>query len=123
MKNPCHSDATFWKQNIMRFEDKDCEVLKHLIQTLSENLSPDQGGEDQGCELRGARGGRPAPLASRLHRISYPLPIGFARDLMEVSYHWPPWLSESYHPRICLMILSSLIMWGVVWRLVWETIK
>ena len=28
MKNPCHSDQTFWKQNIMRFEDKDCEVLK-----------------------------------------------------------------------------------------------
>jgi hypothetical protein len=28
MKNPCHSDQTFWKQNIMRFEEKDCEVLK-----------------------------------------------------------------------------------------------
>lgn len=28
MKNPCHTDLSFWKQNIMRFEDKDYEVLK-----------------------------------------------------------------------------------------------
>jgi hypothetical protein len=52
-----------------------------------------------GMLTQGVPGSRPAPLASRLHRISYPLPIEFAWDLMEVTYILPPWLSESYHPR------------------------
>ena len=51
-------------------------------------------------------------------RSSYPFPIELAWDLIEVPCLRPPWLSGSYHPRLCLMILSSLIMWRVVWRLV-----
>jgi hypothetical protein len=46
------------------------------------------------------RGGRPAPLAARLYSIRTPLPIELARDLMEVAYLWPPWLSGSCHLRL-----------------------
>jgi hypothetical protein len=54
-----------------------------------------------GMLSQGGQGGRPARLASRLHRVPTPLPIEFAWGLMAVTYIFPPWLSESYHPRCC----------------------
>ena len=35
-KNPAHNDESFWRTNIMRFEEKDFEVMKQLAQTLKE---------------------------------------------------------------------------------------
>ena len=46
--------------------------------------------------------GHPAPLASH----SNPLRIEFVWDLMEVTYRRPPWLSGSYHPRLCARALE-----------------
>ena len=27
-RNPCHNDETFWRQNMLRFEENDCKVLR-----------------------------------------------------------------------------------------------
>ena len=53
-KNPCHKEETFWRQNIMRFEDKGFEVMKHLVVILKENMTGGHGGEEsmQGREAK-----------------------------------------------------------------------
>lgn len=36
-KNPAHNDETFWRQNAMKFEEKDFEVMKLLARILQKN--------------------------------------------------------------------------------------
>jgi hypothetical protein len=45
-------------------------------------------------------GDPPGRLGLAIPWHSNPLPIEFAWDLMEVTYHRPPWLTGSYHPRL-----------------------
>ena len=47
----------------------------------------------------GGPGGPSSPLGLAIAYDSYPLPIDFAWDLMEVTYIWPPWMTGSCHPR------------------------
>ena len=54
----------------------------------------------------GGPGGPPGPLGLAIPYDSGPLPTESAGDLMEVAYHRPPWLSGSYHPRLCARALE-----------------
>lgn len=47
-RNPCHKDETFWRQNMLRFEENDCQVLRELVGILRVGLdrhgAPDSTG-------------------------------------------------------------------------------
>ena len=49
-KNPAHNDETFWRQNVMKFEEKDFEVMKQLTQILKEN-SLDTNAQDRETKI------------------------------------------------------------------------
>ena len=52
-----------------------------------------------GMLTQGARGARP-PWPRDCIGFPPALPVGFAWDLMKVTYLWPPWLTGSYQPRL-----------------------
>jgi hypothetical protein len=58
---------------------------------------------EPGLLAQGGLGGPPGPLGLAIAYDSRPLFVEFAWHLMEATYLWPPWLSESFHPRLCLM--------------------
>jgi hypothetical protein len=55
-----------------------------------------------GMLTQGGKGGRAAPLASRLHRIPTRVPLSLHGISWELPTFGPPWLSERYHPRLGL---------------------
>jgi hypothetical protein len=52
-----------------------------------------------GMLTQGVQGARLGPLGRTIAWDPHPLTIEFARDRMEVTYMWPPWLSGSHRPR------------------------
>jgi hypothetical protein len=64
--------------------------------SVRQNIDPHHAG----MLPQGGQGGPPGSLGLAIVLDSDPLPLRFARDLMEVTYIWPPWLTGSHHPRL-----------------------
>ena len=64
-------------------------------------MAPEGYERGPGLLTQGGQGGRRPPwVASRFHRTPINLPLNLhRRDLMELTYLWPPWLSGFHHPR------------------------
>ena len=49
-KNPAHNDETFWRQNVMKFEEKDFEVMK-LLANILQKTAEDTNAPDRDMKM------------------------------------------------------------------------